>query len=260
MARKTSLKQTAELARVRARKRRRAWFTISAVLALGLVLAAGYQFWLRDLSLFEIRDLQVRGVTAGTREGDEITAAVERAAGQMTTLHLDPELLEQELAGFARVGSSAIEADFPNGATVTVSLRSDGSVLGSGPDALLIATDGTVLGVAGEAKGDLPLIADGERPDGARLEGPALAQALVLGAAPGEIRSFVDRSEFGGNGVKVTLSNGLVLLFGDATAIDQKWRAAASVISDPELSEASYVDLSVPRRPAVGTGSTIGGG
>lgn len=260
MAEGTSLKQTAEMVKVRARRRRRAAYTISVVLALGLVLAAGYQFWLRDLSLFEIRDLNVQGVTTGSREGDGITAAVERAAGQMTTLHLDPDLLAGELAGFPRVESAKIDADFPNAATATVRLKSDGSVLGSGRDALLVATDGTVLGQAGEAEDELPAIADGERPDGDRLEGPALAQALVLGAAPDEIRSFVDRSKFGGNGVEVTLSNGLVLVFGDATAIDQKWRAAASVIADPELGGASYVDLSVPRRPAVGTGDDLGGG
>jgi hypothetical protein len=49
----------------------------------------------------------------------------------------------------------------------------------------------------------------------------------------------------------VVLSNGLVLLFGDASRAIEKWKAAASVIADPELSGADYVDLSVPRRPAV---------
>jgi len=53
--------------------------------------------------------------------------------------------------------------------------------------------------------------------------------------------------------VEVTLSNGLVLAFGDPTQIDLKWRAAAAVIADPGLTDAVYVDLAVPRRPAVRT-------
>ncbi|MBK5110455.1 MAG: FtsQ-type POTRA domain-containing protein [Thermoleophilia bacterium] len=258
MAEDRSLKQTAELARKNARKRRRAWITVSLVLAVGLALAAGYQFWLRDSSLVEIRDLQIQGVTAETDQGEEITATVKQAVGGMTTLHLDPGGLERDLARFPRVESADIEADFPNGATVTVGLRSDGSVLGTGEDAVLIATDGTVLGPAGEAGGRLPVIADGESADGGRLEGPELAQATVLGATPDEIRSFVERSEFGKNGVEVILSNGPVLVFGDDSSVDQKWRAAASVISDPELTDAGYVDLSLPRRPAVGTGKPVG--
>lgn len=296
MAVDPALKKTKELVRKRARRRRRAWITLAAAAGLGLVLAAGYLFWLRDSSLVEVRDVEVRGMPAGTEQADEIQATIEDSVGGMTTLHLDPDRLDRDLAGFPRIESSAIEADFPNRATVTVRLRQDGSILGAGPDALLIAGDGTVLGPAGESAEKLPRIdgggSDGSTasaeatptdestappegsatsagavpsagtapPAGAMLEGPQLAQALVLGAAPSEIGSFLDRSDFGKDGVAVTLSNGLVLLFGDATSIEEKWRAAASVIADPELSGAGYVDLSVPRRPAVGSGYEPDGG
>ncbi|MGK2955163.1 MAG: cell division protein FtsQ/DivIB [Solirubrobacterales bacterium] len=252
MAKKPSpVRHTAELARVRERRRRR--FTIlffSAVIG-GITLFAGYQYWLRDSSFVEIRNLTINGVALDTEEGKQIRDSVELAAGEMTTLHLRPELLDEELARFPRVRSAQIEASFPNSATVTVDERADGSIFVAGSETLLIATDGTVLGTPGEETGDLPEIAAGDPPTGDQLEGRTLMQALVLGAVPVELRSFIDQSDFGKDGVEVTMSNGLVLGFGDATKADQKWRAAASVIADPELYGASYVDLSVPRRPAV---------
>ncbi|MBK5233057.1 MAG: FtsQ-type POTRA domain-containing protein [Thermoleophilia bacterium] len=249
--RKSPVQHTAELARGRERRRRR--FTILAILLLlaGVGLYAGYQYWFRDSSLVEIRDLQVKGVTTDTEEGKQIQSAVEVAAGEMTTLHLKPELLDEELARFPRVRSATIEASFPHKATVNLDQRSNGSVLRIGTDALLIATDGTVLGTAGQGTEDLPKIGAGDPPAGDQLEGRMMVQALVLGAVPTELRSYVIQSDFGKDGVEVTLSNGLVLLFGDASKADQKWRAAASVIADPDLYDASYVDLSVPRRPAV---------
>ncbi len=248
---KSPVQHTTELARGREQRRRRFTILVFLTLLVGVALYGGYQYGLRDSSFVEIRDLQVRGVTADTEEGKQIQSAIEVAAGEMTTLHLEPELLEQELARFPRVRSATIEAGFPNSATVTVDQREDGSVFEVGTDALLIATDGTVLGTAGQGTESLPKIEAGDPPAGDRLEGRTMVQALVLGAVPTELRSYVVESDFGKNGVEVTLSNGLVLLFGDASKADQKWRAAASVITDPDLSGASYVDLVIPRRPAV---------
>lgn len=216
-----------------------------------LALFATYQYWLRDSSLVEIRNLTVNGVSSHTEEGDQITGAIDLAAGEMTTLHLRPEVLDEELSRFPRVQSASIKADFPNGATVTVVQRGDGSVFDTGADKLLIATDGTVLGTAGAGTENLPRIEAGDPPSGSKVDGRTLTQALVLGAVPAELRSFVESSDFGKDGVEVTMSNGMVLLFGDASKSDQKWKAAASVISDPEVPSTSYVDLSVPRRPAV---------
>jgi hypothetical protein len=51
--------------------------------------------------------------------------------------------------------------------------------------------------------------------------------------------------------VVVELDDGLTMLFGDSTHVDQKWRAAAALIADPNFDTSGYVDLTVPRRPAV---------
>lgn len=246
-----SVRRTMELASARERRRRRLVLTLLSAVVLAIALGALYWFVIRDLAVFEISDLEVKGLDTTTAEGKQVAEAIDVAVGEMTTLHVKQGVMDQEMARFPRVESAEVEADFPSGATVIVRQREDGSVFGEGADALLIASDGTVLGSAGDQVDSLPAITEGDPPDGRRLEGVALEQAVVLGAAPPELRSYVDSGEITGKGVEVTLSNGLVLLFGEAVQAARKWRAAATVIADPELSDVGYVDLSVPRRPAV---------
>ncbi len=246
-----SVQYTAELARRRERRRRRLVMLVAGGLIAAVAVFAGYTYWLRDSSLVKIKDLEVVGVSSHTEEGSQIVGAVEVAVGEMTTLHIKPEVLAEEMSRFPRVESAKIEGDFPNGATVTITERGNGSVFDTGSKKLLIATDGTVLGTAGAGTEDLPSIAVGDPPAGPKLEGRTLTQALVLGAVPDELRKYTEKSEMSKEGVEVTMSNGLVLLFGDSSKADQKWKSAASVIADPNLVDASYVDLTVPRRPAV---------
>jgi cell division protein FtsQ len=262
-AAKSPVSRTAELARKRERRSFRFRLVGFLGLILVLVLAAGYQFWLRDSSLVEVRNLEIVGVSTKDEEGKQIDQAIRTAMGEMTTLHVQPELLEEELSRFPRVSATSIDASFPDSATVTVTVREDGSIYGEGSDALLIATDGTVLGPAAGEEDALPLIGEGDPPEqgssgqvetgseGETLTGRALKQALVLGATPPAIRSFVTGSRMTPEGVEVTLDDGLTLLFGDPSHSDQKWRAAAALIADPSFDTSSYVDLTVPRRPGV---------
>ena len=48
------------------------------------------------------------------------------------------------------------------------------------------------------------------------------------------------------------LRDGPELIFGPATRLRAKWAAAARVLADLEARGASYVDLRIPSRPAVG--------
>lgn len=260
---RSPVSRTSELAKKRERRSSRlravAFFGLVAV----LVLAAIYLFWFRDSSFVAIENLEVTGVNPKTEEGKQIDQAVRTAMGEMTTLHLRPDLLAEELARFPRVFDTKINASFPDSASVSVRIREDGSLFGSGSQALLIATDGTVLGSAAGQEGELPLIGNdalstdsGDSPisdlsTGTELTGPALSQALVLGAAPARLRPYLIESEMVAGGVELALTNDLTLFFGQPTNLDQKWRAAASVIADPSFELNSYVDLSFPRRPAI---------
>lgn len=265
--RKSPVSRTAELAKKRERRSFRFRLVTFGAVLLALLLAATYHFWLRDSSFVEIRNLEVVGVTDKTVEGKQIQEAVRTAMGEMTTLNVKSEVLDEELSRFPRVAGAEIETSFPDTATVTLDIRKNGSIYGEGSGALLIATDGTVLGPAAGQEDALPLIGEGDPPKVAAdgngneggtetLTGRALTQALILGAAPPEIRSYIDRTTVTPDGVLVTFDNGPEMLFGDSTHAEEKWRAAVALIADPNFDTDSYVDLSVPRRPAVSDGPT----
>lgn len=246
---------TEKLYRTR-RRRRRIAITVLGLIAIAIGLVATWFLWFRDSSVVAIEQIEVVGLEelGGSSEAEEIEEVVRTGVGRMTTLNASDGDLKEDLLPYARVADVRIRPDFPSSATVEVTVRRDGSVLGEGSQALLIADDGTILGPAEGLEDELPTL-EGERPvSGAtRLRGRDLSEALVLGALPAELRPFVtgaDSDEVE-RGVEVEMTNGLTLIFGDDSRAAEKWKAAASVMADPELSGATSIDLSYPDRPAV---------
>lgn len=133
------------------------------------------------------------------------------------------------------------------------------ATIGSGSDAIAVTADGTLLPwLTPPEDAPLPALPLSEPPKSGRLAGPMLQQALVLGAAPAALRPYLERSYYGESGVDVVLAAGVELRFGDASQAARKWRAAAAVLADPEISTLDYVDLHAPSRPAVyGSGHTL---
>jgi cell division protein FtsQ len=223
-----------------------------ALLAAGLALGALYMLWFRDLSLFAVKSVRIEGVPAESSGSAKLRRVLTAAGGEMTTLHLRPELLSAAAARFPLVRSVRAEAGFPNKLTIHVSERRLSALIGSGSGAVVVAGDGTILrGLAAEDL-DLPRLPLGDAPARPRLVGTSLQQALVLGAAPRALLPYLDRSAYGSRGVAVELENGVELRFGSASKRREKWRAAAAVLADPALTALDYVDLTAPRRPAVG--------
>lgn len=133
------------------------------------------------------------------------------------------------------------------------------ATVGSGPDAVAVAGDGTILAwLPPPEDGSLPALPPATPPKSGRLAGPMLEQALVLGAAPPALRPYVERSYHGESGVDVELVSGIELRFGEAMQAARKWRAAAAVLADPSISTLDYVDLRAPSHPATGgSGHTL---
>jgi hypothetical protein len=96
----------------------------------------------------------------------------------------------------------------------------------------------------------LPRLPLDEVPKGGHLRGPALEQVRVLAAVPDALRPYVESSFFGESGVDVELTTGIELRFGDATQAQRKWRAAAAILANPEITALDYVDLHAPNRPS----------
>lgn len=86
-------------------------------------------------------------------------------------------------------------------------------------------------------------------PKGGRVRGPALEQVRVLAAVPDALRPYVESSSFGEDGVEVDLTTGIELIFGDATKARRKWRSAAAVLANPEITALDYVNVTAPNRP-----------
>lgn len=133
------------------------------------------------------------------------------------------------------------------------------AAIGDGDGAVAVAEDGTVL--AWYPSGEdvhLPALPIGAAPKGDRVQGSVLEQVRVLAATPVVLRPYVAASHFGESGVDVELTSGIELRFGNAAAAERKWRAAATVLADPETTTLDYVNLLAPGRPTVGgSGHTL---
>jgi Cell division protein FtsQ/DivIB, C-terminal len=133
------------------------------------------------------------------------------------------------------------------------------ATIGTGSDAIAVGPDGQVLAWLPLPEDlQLPTLPLVSPPKGGQLAGPVLQQARILGAAPATLRPYLENSYYGESGVDVELRSGIELRFGDASQVDAKWKAAAAVLADPNITALDYVDLHAPGRPAVGgSGHTL---
>jgi cell division protein FtsQ len=220
---------------------------VLAVLAACLVLAAGFQFWLRDSPLVAVEDVKVTGLT--TKDAPRVRAALASAAHTMTTIHVNQDDLERAIAAYPVVRALEVRADFPHGLEIHVVEHRPAALVGGLP----VAGDGTILrGLPVE--GRLPEIDARGKVDGDRLSDPAaLRAARVADGAPTPLRGRLERIDVRAEeGIVVELRDGPELIFGDARQVRAKWIAAVRILADPKAAGASYIDVRLPGRPAAG--------
>lgn len=215
-------------------------------------VGAGYLFWLRDSSLVAVTDVEVVGVTSGDRE--RIVGELTRIAERQTTLHVDAERIERAATAHPTVKAVSVDPNFPHGMRIEITERPPALVAESAGRRLAVAADGTVLaGVAVSEDEGLPVLELDQLPQAGTLEGQALQQALVLGAAPEPLRPLVEDVAIDGSyGVEVTLRGEIPVRFGSGAGAPEKWAAAAAVLASPKVDALTYLDVRVPERPAVG--------
>jgi len=221
-----------------------------AVLVLALALGAGYVFWLRDSSLVAIERVEV----VGAEGRPEVAGALTSAAEGMTTLHLDEAALQEAVADDPSVLAVSADTDFPHGLTITVDSREPAGFIADG--GVVVAGDGVVLETGAERPDGIAEIeADGGAgaEPGARLDGEGLTLARIMAGAPQDLIPHIDGARVDGERGPVALVGpGIELRFGDPSSAEAKWAAAAAVLADTSLDSATYIDLAVPSRPAVG--------
>ena len=215
-----------------------------------LVLYGAYMFWFRNLSWFAIDGVTIKGATTNERE---IKSAVERVAGDMTTLHIKDDQLRAAVSRFPTVASVAASTSFPHGLEVTITERLPVAFVDSGGRRTAVSADGYLLAGANFDAKTLPRI-EGAAAHGVRLDQDAAAQAAILGATPGPLKNRITSSSWDEDlgGVVVDLHNGPEIRFGDGARAQDKWEAAVAVLSGEERGTPSYLDVSVPDRPVSG--------
>jgi cell division protein FtsQ len=222
-----------------------------ALAAVCLLLAGGYQFWLRDSSLVAVDEVKISGLT--TADAPRVRSALDAVAKDMTTLHVDHEQLERAIESYPVVRELEVTPEFPHGLRVRVVEHVPAAMAVSDAGQVAVAGDGTILrGLPVE--GELPTIAVDGILGGDRLrDTDARAAAAVAGAAPAVLRGRVEGiSRRPEQGLVAELSDGPELIFGSAAQLRTKWAAAARVMADPEAEGASYIDLRIAGRPAAG--------
>jgi hypothetical protein len=156
------------------------------------------------------------------------------------------------------VRTLSVTASFPHTLHIAVVEQLPVAVLvGPSGARTAAAASGAVLGpsLAGAA---LASVAVPELPD-RLVRNPGVLECLaVLGAVPRALQALVANVSVGSKGVTVLLRDGLRVYFGDASRPYAKWLAFARVLVAEGSVAATYVDVRIPERPAVGGGSAAG--
>jgi cell division protein FtsQ len=229
------------------------WGFLAVLAAAALV---GGWFWLRDSSLASVNTVRVSGMTGP--EAADVRTALEQAAHEMTTLHVDEDRLRRAVASYPQVKDLTVEAKPLHELRIDIVERQPVAVLDAGGQRVPVAADGTLLR-GRVSSGELPAIKASALPAGATVTDPAQVRLLtVLAGAPDAMRRHVERLEQDRTQLVAVLRDaGPQIVLGDAARPRAKWVAAARVLGDSSSQGASYIDVRLPERPAAGGFSTL---
>ena len=220
----------------------------AAVLVTVGLLAGGW-LWLRDSSFVRVDDVYVTGAT--TSEEGRIRAALERAARDMTTLHVREEALHDAVASYPSVAGLRVDTDFPHGMRVEVLEHRPVAALDVDGNRTPVSGGGIVLNGV-DADRTLPTIRRTQIP-AKRIDDDRTKAALaVAAAAPEPLLERSERLSYGPDGLTIDLEDGPPLVFGTDQDAAAKWAAAARVLAEPTAAGATYLDLRVAGRVAAG--------
>ena len=230
--------------------RRRAFLRGFAAVVVLAALLTGAWMWLRDSSLARVTVVHVTGAT--TSEAPEIRSALDRAAREMTTLHVRTATLDDAVASYPSVAGLRVQSDFPHKLTIEVLEHRPVAALDMGGRRIPVSGGGIVLtGV--RADSDLPSIRVKVTPPDGRVNDHRTRDALAVAAsAPHALLARSDRLTWDDQGLTVDLRDGPPLIFGTAADAPSKWEAAARVLAEPTAAGATYLDLRVVGRVAAG--------
>jgi cell division protein FtsQ len=221
-----------------------------AALTVAVLLAAAYLFWFRNASFFDVKEIDVNGVTANA---PEVNAALQKASQKMTTLHVRQEALTSAVSRFPTIAALSVHAHPPHKLEIDVVERTPVATVEDGDSTVPVSGDGFELRGIRAPAGLPPVELSGKPVDG-RLSADDIVVTTLLAAAPKELASGIDSASYDSEsgGAVAELKNGIELRLGDADDAAAKWAAAASLLAASDLGSPAYIDVSVPQRPVSG--------
>ena len=166
-------------------------------------------------------------------------------------MHVDEGALRDAVRPFASVADLRIRPDFPHALRVEVVEHRPVALVQIG--ATKVPATGGGLLLEGVRADDLPLVRAEDPAIADRVQEPRVLAALrVAAAAPAALEQRSERLFFGEGGIRLDLAGGPDLVFGDADAASDKWKAAARVLADDSSAGATYLDLRVAGLVAAG--------
>lgn len=223
------------------------------ILMAVIVLVGGGFLWFRTSSLVAIRQVTITGVSGP--DASQIRSALKNAAHGMTTLDVRRGALHTAVAPYPVVKHVRVSTSFPHGMRIDVSEQVPVADVSDAGRQIPVSADGTLLHDA-SASGPLPTIALAVPPGGTHLDGAAKSEVRLLAAAPYALLAKLSQASIDPpHGLVASLRDGPKIYFGDSADLAAKWTAAVAVLASASSNGAAYIDVSVPSRPAAGTGS-----
>jgi cell division protein FtsQ len=228
---------------LRARQVRRTSWRWKVGLPLAALVVAAAVWLVYWGPVFVVKDVAVRGVSASAADEVRVAAAVPQG---VQLARLDLSGAQRRVARIPAVRSVRVARTWPDGVTITVTLRQPVAVVKDANGVLHLAdSTGTTYAEVSAAPEDLPLVS-------ADAGDPAAVQAVVavLAGLPAKLRSQVS-SASAKDPVAVTLVMGkLTVVWGSAQ--DTALKAQVLGVLRRDNPAVRHFDLSAPRAPAVG--------
>jgi cell division septal protein FtsQ len=224
------------------------------LVAMGL-LSFAVGWWIAVGPLLAPRGVSISGYTG--RDLPQLEAALERAAGQGSLLSLPRGALRRTAMQFPAVREIGVRRDLPFGVAVDVIPARPLAVAAGAGQPVLVSETGRVLGPAPERAGVGWLRLSGPPPAyGQPLPAASRAALTLLAALPPEMSRRVRGLQRRGGRLEGRLTGGPELRLGPPSDMAVKALALEALLNNlpPEKEKAaSYIDLSAPRYPSLGT-------
>lgn len=215
------------------------------IVAGGVALVAG-AFGLSRSAALDVDAVHVRGAS-GDRSAQVETASGVRLGDALVSLDL--HRVESRVESLAWVADAQATRSWRGTVTVTVAERSPVAVAGRAGAAVLLDAEGRSLGPAGSA--DLPAL-EAPAPAVGAFIAPRQRMALrVLAGLPPELRGQVTAAKLDGDGVELTLDDGISVRFGDDHRLAAKAQALSALLDLPDRASVEQIDVRAASAPAL---------